>query len=246
MTSIMTHIVAGYPTWEKCEELALTMIQSGVSHLEIQIPFSDPLADGPTIMAACHEVLNRGFSLDKAFALVERLTSKISHLKYTPPLYFMTYANIPFKYGLKAFMERSKSVGISGFIIPDLPYDSEEGSDYLRLCDTLKLDPILVVSPITPQDRLIEVGKKSRPFVYAISSSGITGSKREITQTMKDYLSHIKKITGKPVALGFGIQTREQIQQACQIADIAIVGSQIVRLCTQEGGFEKIQSLLKP
>ena len=225
---LMTHLVAGYPSMLECERLAETMIESGVSFLEIQIPFSDPVADGPTIEAANHKALEQGVTPDDAMALMQRLRRKTSI-----PLLFMSYYNILFRYGLEAFCKKAKSVGCYGLIIPDMPIDEEPYEHYLELCRTYQLHPIQVISPLTPVSRLKKIGKVASGFVYAVASFSITGEQQNAYPQLETYLKRVRRYVSVPIAVGFGFSQKEQVQKAAQFADIVVMGSKIINLYNQ-------------
>jgi tryptophan synthase alpha chain len=222
---LMTHIVAGYPTMDECEKIALKMASSGVSFIEIQIPFSDPIADGKTILSANMQALKNGTTPDDCFALMKRLKKSIKI-----PLLFMTYFNIPFVYGLEKFCKKAKEVGCYGFIIPDIPLDEEEHEHYLELCKKYDLKAIQVISPITESERLKKIAQVAEGFVYCVSRLGTTGERAELDSRLGDYLDKVREHIDLPLALGFGISTQEHVQAAAAKADIVVMGSKIINL----------------
>lgn len=221
----MTHIVAGYPTLQESEEIALTMANSGASFIEIQIPFSDPVADGPTIAQANLQALKSGTTVEDSFQLMQRLTSQTQI-----PLLFMTYFNIPFAYGLEKFCKRAKEVGCYGLIIPDIPYDEESHDHYLALCKKYNLHAIQIVSPLTPPRRLKKIAKIASGFVYCVSRLGTTGVHQNLPLNLDDYLAKVRKHIKVPLALGFGISTSEQVRALTSKVDITVIGSKILNL----------------
>jgi len=225
MNTLMTHIVAGYPTLKESELIAQTMIDTGVSFLEIQIPFSDPVADGPTIMAANQQALDNGTTPEDCFKLMQRLSKKTNI-----PLLFMSYYNILFRYGLDKFCKRAKLVGCYGLIVPDIPIDEEEYDHYLETCKKYGLHAIQVISPITPERRLKKIGQVASGFVYCVSRTGTTGISSKLNPKLNSYLKRVKKYVSVPIALGFGISNAKQVQAACEQADIAVVGTRIINL----------------
>lgn len=222
---IMTHIVAGYPTMKDCEKIANLMIEAGVDFLEIQIPFSDPIADGPVIMQANQVALQNSTTPDDCFALMERLKKKS-----TIPMLFMTYYNIALRYGLDTFCMRAQEVSAYGLIIPDMPIDEEKQEHYLKFCKKYKLHAIQIVSPITPEQRLKKISPVASGFVYCVSRTGTTGASKKRDKELDKYLERVKKYIKIPLALGFGISSRDQVQTALKQADIAVIGSKIITL----------------
>lgn len=230
MTKLMTHIVAGYPSMEDCEELALNMADAGVSYIEIQIPFSDPVADGPTIMAANQAALERGVRVEDCFALMQRLTQKVN-----VPILFMSYFNILHNYGLEKFCERAKECGCYGLIVPDITIDEEEAEGFLASCKNHDLEAIQIVSPLTSEDRLKAIGEATEGFVYCVSSFGTTGARKDLNKNLGEYLERVRQFVSTDLAVGFGISSREQVEEVCKMADIAVVGSAVLKKLTSEG-----------
>ena len=221
----MTHIVAGYPTLAECEKVVVTMAQAGVAFIEIQMPFSDPIADGSTIMQANEQALANGMTTKKCFQLIQRLQKKI-----TTPLLIMTYYNIAFRYGLENFCARAKECQVYGLIIPDIPIDEECHEHYIEQCNNYGLHPIQVISPITPIRRLKQISKVASGFVYCVSTFGTTGQRTTLNPDIRTYLQRVKKYITVPLALGFGISDKKQVETALRYADIAVVGSKIINI----------------
>ncbi len=232
---LMTHIVAGYPDLEKSGEIALAMAEYGVDLIEIQIPFSDPLADGRTIMAANQIALDHGITPCQCFQLAERLKKRINI-----PLLFMTYANIPFQMGLEKFVRRSRDSGLSGLIIPDLTFD-ERVEGYFDYARRVGIYPINVVSPGPKKGRLGEILRISKGFIYITLRVGITGEVKRIGEEGINFIKEIRERSKLPVAAGFGISSAVQVRQLEGLADIAVVGSHIIHLYEKTGisGVEK-------
>lgn len=224
--NIMTHVVAGYPTMSECENIVLAMAEAGVSFIEVQIPFSDPIADGPTIMQANEKAILNGVTPEDGFTLIKKLKKKVKI-----PILIMTYFNIPFRYGLEAFCKKAKEAQVYGLIIPDIPIDEEIHENYLGLCKKYNLHAIQIISPITPKNRLQKIAKVASGFVYCVSTLGTTGERAKLNPTLISYLNEVRKYIKVPLALGFGISNKKQILSALQYADIAVIGSKIMNLC---------------
>lgn len=225
---LMTHIVAGYPNLKESEKIALAMAKSGASFIEIQIPFSDPIADGPTLIRANELSLQNGMTTKKAMTLVKNIKSQT-----TVPILIMTYFNIAFKYGLEKFCREAKEAGVYGFIIPDLPIDEEPYENYLGLCKKHNLHPVQVISPITPTRRLKLIAEIATGFIYCVSRYGTTGEKNALNPDLASYLKKVRKHINLPLALGFGISTPAQAKEAAKHADIVIIGSKFINLYDQ-------------
>lgn len=239
----MTHIVGGYPSLEESEALALSMAETGVSFIEIQIPFSDPVADGPTIMAANKASLDRGTTPDDCFELMKRIKSKVGNL----PMLFMTYYNILFAYGLDRFCRAAKDAGAYGLIVPDIPIDEENHEGYLRACKEHDLHAIQIVSPLTTEERMKEIAAVASGFIYCVSIKGKTGARKDLDTSSIQYLDRLRKYTALPLALGFGISTREHVIHALTKGDIAVIGSKVLQVYDESGpkkGQEEVKKFL--
>lgn len=220
-------VTAGDPDMETSEKIILSMAKGGCDLIELGIPFSDPIAEGPVIQEANLRSLSQGTTTDKVMELAKKISAQID-----TPLVFMTYLNVLFKYGYDRFLTKAKESGISGVIIPDLPFEEK---DELQ-CVAKKYD-IAVISLIAPtsEDRIKMIAKDSEGFVYAVSSLGVTGTRSEIKTDLKAITESIKQVTDTPVAIGFGINTPEQAKKYSDIGDGVIVGSAIVKLVAQYG-----------
>jgi tryptophan synthase alpha chain len=235
---IMTHIVAGYPDMETNINVVKAMALSGVDFIEIQIPFSDPMADGPTIMKANSGALRNKFTLEDYFILIARLKQETDI-----PLLTMSYANIPYTYGIEKFLKQISSSGIDGIILPDLPFD-EENDNYLKLAKENNLHAIQVISPGMDEKRLKNILGEASGFVYTTLKVGITGAINEIDMKGLDFLKTIKKYTRLPVAAGFGISSKDHVNKLKGKAEIAIIGSYIIDVYEKEG-LEGISRFIK-
>lgn len=218
---------AGDPDMETSEHVMLQMARGGCDLIEIGIPFSDPIAEGPVIQAADLRSLSAGTTTDDAFALAARLSAQTEI-----PLVFMTYLNVLFKYGYDAFLEKAKQSGISGVIVPDLPY--EEKDELSCVADKYDIDVISLIAP-TSEQRIQRIAKEAKGFIYEVSSLGVTGVRDEIKTDLKSVTDAIKSVTDTPVAIGFGISTPNQAAEYSNYADGIIVGSAIVKIVAQYG-----------
>ncbi len=230
MKPLMTHIIAGYPSMKECEHIAITMSEADVQFIEIQIPFSDPIADGSTIMKACEESLENGTKVEDCFQLMKRLKKKT-----TTPLLFMSYFNIIHKYGVENFIKRCGELGVYGLIIPDIPLDEDDHEQFLSNCKKYGVNAIQVVSPITPEERLKKIASVATGFVYCVSRTGTTGAQQKLDNNLEKYLMRVRKHIKLPLALGFGISKASQVKQALKVADIAVMGSAIINIHKQDG-----------
>jgi len=225
---LMTHIVIGYPNLEESLRIVEKMVAAGVDLMELQIPFSDPMADGPVILKANQKALEQGITVSDCIEFGKTVCSR-----FDIPFLYMTYANIPYKFGMKAFAATLKESGISGAIVPDLP--PEEGEDYIQAMHASDLDPIFLYSPNTPESRMKQLSEISRGFIYCVARKGVTGRETAFANDFESYLNRCRRSTSLPLAVGFGVQNREDIQFLTGKAEIAIVGSQTIRLVDEQG-----------
>jgi tryptophan synthase alpha chain len=215
-------VVAGDPDLKTTEALVVKMGECGADIIELGVPFSDPLADGPTIQAAFRRALKNGVNLKEIFRMAERLKG------ISTPLILMTYFNPIFQHGLKSFAEDCHRHGIDGVIIPDLP--TEEAGPWIKEARPFKLDTIFLIAPTSSPDRVKWVNRHSRGFIYYVSVTGVTGTRGKLPDGLETAVGEIRKWSKKPVAIGFGISTPEQVKKVGRIADGVIVGSAIVKL----------------
>ena len=220
-------ITAGYPNINKTEDFIYKMVSAGADLIEIGIPFSDPVAEGPVIQESSQKALAAGTNLDKIFDLVKKVRKTVNI-----PLVFMTYVNPVFRYGYDNFFKQCSLIGIDGIIIPDLPFEEKnEISEYAKKYD------IKIISLIAPtsQQRIEDIAKEAEGFLYVVSSMGVTGERNEIKTDLKSIVDSVKKVTSVPTAIGFGIHSPQQANQMSKISDGVIVGSAIIKIIKQHG-----------
>ncbi len=222
---LMTHVVIGYPDLEMTEKIVLEMIKGGADFVELQIPFSDPIADGPTIMKACEKSLEQGTRVKDAFRLMEKL-SKSTEV----PLLFMSYYNTIFKYGVERFCIDAKNAGASGIIVPDMPIDEENEEHFYKHCREQNIANIQVLSPSSTRERIIKNIEQARGFIYFTARQGITGAKNSLAADIQNKIENIKKYTDLPIAAGFGISKREHVKALIGISDAVVIGSAIIEI----------------
>jgi len=220
--AFIAFVTAGYPDLAATEALLREFGRAGVDIVELGIPFTDPLADGPLIQNASVEALKKGATLEKILAMVKRVRKDIDI-----PICFMTYYNPVFVMGEKRFIAACGDAGVDGVIIPDLPM--EEGKDFSAAARRSGLDTVFFVSPTTVDSRLRPICAGSRGFIYYVSLSGVTGPRAELPPELKARVKRLKSLTDKPVCVGFGISSPAQVRDVAAFADGVIVGSAIVR-----------------
>lgn len=220
-------VTGGDPSIEKSEEFVLKMVQAGCDLIEIGIPFSDPIAEGPVIQEANLRALSAGATTDRLFGLAAGVREKTD-----VPLVFLTYLNPVFRYGYEAFCAKCEEAGVNGIILPDMPY--EEKQELLPYAEAHKVDIISLIAP-TSERRIRMIASEAKGFVYAVSSMGVTGVRSEINTNLDKIIAAVKGVTDVPAAVGFGVSTPEQAAEIARTADGVIVGSAIVSLIAQYG-----------
>jgi len=224
----MTHMVVGYPSFEASMNLIETMVHAGVDLMEFQIPFSEPIADGPVILRANQKALEHGATVEKCLAFAAHAAHR-----FGIPFLIMTYYNILFKYGVDAFVARMAKTGLKGAIIPDLP--PEEGREYLKAMKDHELAPVLIFSPTTPLERMQYLSDFAQGFVYCVARKGVTGAKTNFTLDLDTYLTRCRKASPLPLAAGFGVKEKADVDYLIGKADIAVIGTQAIRIMEKNG-----------
>ena len=225
---LMTHIVIGYPSLEASYEIVRSMVAAGVDIMELQIPFSEPIADGPVILKANQEALAAGVTVAACMDFGRRVARE-----FDIPFLFMTYYNILFKYGVSRFVRTAAQNGVQGAIVPDLP--PEEGGDYLTAMEQHKLAPIFIYAPTTGNARMQMIARHARGMVYCVARKGVTGDRTEFSKDLETYLHRCRQAVDLPLALGFGVKSRADVDFLTGKADIAVIGSQTIRLVERHG-----------
>jgi tryptophan synthase alpha chain len=225
---IMTHIVMGYPSFEESFRIVETMVKAGVDLMELQIPFSEPIADGPVILHANQKALSGGATVQKCFDFARKVTRT-----YDIPFLFMSYYNILFKYGVDRFSRGMVQAGLQGAIVPDLPH--EEGADYLEAMGRQNLAPVFIFSPTTSDARMKTIASFARGLIYCVARKGVTGIDTDFSGQLEGYLGRCRSATDLPLALGFGVKDRADVDFIKGKADIAVIGTQTIRLMEKEG-----------
>ena len=234
---LMTHIVIRYPTFEDSFKIIKAMAEAGVDVMELQIPFSEPIADGPVILHANQKALAGGSTVKKCLDFAKDVTQTFSI-----PFLFMSYYNILFKYGVDRFASEMAKGGLKGAIVPDLP--PEEGQDYLEAMDKYSLAPIFIFSPTTTDERMKYLASFGQGFIYCVARKGVTGVETTFSEQLERYLARCRKATDLPLALGFGVKEKTDVDFLKGKADIAVIGTQTIRL-VDEGGARVVGDFIK-
>jgi tryptophan synthase alpha chain len=232
--ALMPYLMGGYPSIDASVDAGLAAADAGADLIELGVPFSDPLADGPVIHAAGVEALAGGATPHRVLGACERLAARV-------PVVLMVYANIVFTAGVEAFALRAAAVGASGLIVPDLPHD--EAGELRAACDAEGLALVPLVAPTTSPERIAEIGADARGFVYTVSLTGTTGERAELPADLTETVSRVRAAATVPVAVGFGISTPDHARAVAEVADGVIVGSRVVR-AAGEGGAHAVGALV--
>ncbi|MDR2868964.1 MAG: tryptophan synthase subunit alpha [Deferribacteraceae bacterium] len=226
--AFVAFLTGGDPDIAATEEFVMQIVKAGADVIEIGIPFSDPIAEGPVIQSASVRALAAGTTLEGLFQLVSRLRQKTEI-----PLLFMGYLNPIFNYGYEAFFKRCATVGVDGIIIADLPF--EESAEVRQYASVSGVDLISMVAPTSDSARIKQIATDATGFVYVVSSKGVTGVRSGFSDNLNELLAEVKASTNVPAAVGFGIHTPEQAAAMAKQADGVIVGSAIVKIIEKYG-----------
>jgi len=222
--ALIPYLTVGYPRPELTPVLVRAMADAGADLVELGIPFSDPIADGPIIQRAGYEALRQGVNLTQCLDVASRLRQDGLSI----PLLFMGYYNPIFRYGEERFLQDCRSVGLDGLIVPDLP--PEEADSLLGACSESGLDLIFLLAPTSTPERIEMVAGKASGFIYLVSLTGVTGPRDSLPQELEEFVARVRARALQPLCVGFGIGSAEQARRVGEVADGVVVGSAIVRL----------------
>ena len=237
---VMSHAVVGFPDLDENERAIAGLVKSGVKLIELQVPFSDPVADGHTLVNACYDALKHGGSVRATLKLAEKVCAKHPEVSFI----LMSYLNPLYRYGLQALFEQAAAVGFRGLIVPDWPV--EEVEPWLPTFDELGLSPILMVTPNTPAHRVERITKASRGMVYVVSRMGVTGHQTQWGEDFQIYLDSIRRYTDLPLAVGFGVRSADDLNALSGKAEVAAFCSKYIEWQRNDGSdvaAEKMESM---
>ena len=229
---IVAYLTAGDPDLAATRDIALAAIDNGADVIELGVPFSDPLADGPVIQRASERALKHGTSL----AQVLTLAAEVRVQAQSTGLIVFSYLNPILRMGMEKFCKVARAAGVDGALVIDLPV--EEAGEYLRAMREYDLAPVFLAAPTSPEDRLRRIAEAARGFVYAVSRTGVTGQRQQLADDARKLVRRLRRVTKLPVALGFGISTAEQFAEVGEFADAVVVGSAIVETVERNRGRE--------
>ncbi len=225
---LMTHIVMGYPNFDDSLRVVESMVEAGVDIMELQIPFSDPMADGPVILHANQRALEAGSTVERCLEFGEEVSRR-----FDIPFLIMSYYNILYKYGVERFAERMAAAGMVGAIVPDLP--PIEAEAYLATMKKNELAPIFIYSPSTSDERMRVIAESAEGFIYCVARKGVTGAETNFSENLTSYLARCRAATDLPLALGFGVKDAADVALLAGKADMAVIGTQTIRVMEEQG-----------
>jgi tryptophan synthase alpha chain len=226
---LIPFVTAGYPARKECPALLRACAEGGADQIELGIPFSDPLADGPVIQATSHRALQGGVTTEDAFRTAEAFTAA--------PLLFMTYFNPVLQYGPGRFFRRAAKAGLRGIILPDVP--PEESAPVEKVSRSSGVPVVYLVSPTCSDDRIRRIDRLSRSWIYLVSLKGVTGSK--LKADVAGFVRRVRRLTTRPLCVGFGISTPDDAARAAEHADGVVVGSALLKIVEQGGGPRQVR-----
>jgi tryptophan synthase alpha chain len=233
--ALIAYITVGYPNIKATPEIAQLLAESGSDIIELGIPFSDPLADGATIQKASYQALQNGVTPETCLETAAEIRKQI-----TTPLAFMTYYNPILNYGAERFCVSCRDAGANGLIVPDLP--PEEGTELESMTRRHGLDMIYLLAPTSPEERIEEVGKRSRGFIYLVSLTGVTGAREKLPPGLDSLVKRIRRKTRQPICVGFGISSASQAKRVAAVADGVIVGSRLIQLIDEDASLGRLRA----
>jgi len=230
--AFVAYVTCGDPDLATTREIILAAIEAGADVIELGVPFSDPVADGPVIQRASERALKHGTSL----AQVLTLAAEVRQQAQSTGLIIFSYLNPILRMGMEKFCKVARAAGVDGVLVTDLPV--EESADYLKAMRKYDLSPVFLAAPTSPDDRLKRIAQASRGFVYAVSRTGVTGARQQLAADAQKLVRRLRRVTKLPVALRFGISTREQFEEVGQFADAVVIGSALVEIIERNRGRE--------
>ncbi len=236
--ALIGYVTVGYPSIDATLEIVPALVENGCDIIELGIPFSDPLADGPIIQKSSYEALQQDVTLQKCIEIAKKLRENID-----VPMVFMGYYNPVLHYGIGEFCKQCAEAGIDGLIIPDLP--PEEGIELEKTANEHGIDLIYLLAPTSDDERIKIVANRSTGFIYLVSLTGVTGSGAELPKELDEFVTRVRQTTSKPLCVGFGITTPEQAKRVARIADGVIVGSRIIKLIEEDQSLNSVRSFIR-
>lgn len=230
---LMPYITGGYPDLHDCRHVLEAFIAGGADIIELGVPFSDPLADGPTVQASAQQALDAGVTPDDVLALAGEFSGRL-------PVVLLVYYNNVYSYGPEPgpeqFVAAAAAAGVAGLIVPDLPVD--EASEFVEICRGQGTDAILLVAPTSTRERIGLIAGAASGFIYCVSVTGVTGARTALSGELPEFLERVRTATDKPLAVGFGVSTPQQAAEVAELADGVIIGSRLIKMVGDAGDID--------
>lgn len=227
---LIPYITGGYPSREDCRRVLESFITGGADIIELGVPFSDPLADGPVVQASSQKALDEGITPDDVMSLAGEFSGRL-------PVVLLVYYNCIYAYGQDGFLKAAAGAGVSGLVVPDLPVD--EAGDFVAACRSHGIDPVLLVAPTSPDDRIEMIAANASGFIYCVAVTGVTGARTALSGELPDFLARVKSRTSVPLAVGFGVSAPEHAAEVARHADGVIIGSRLISLVADAGSIDE-------
>jgi tryptophan synthase alpha chain len=229
---LMSHAVMGYPSFSFNHDLVKTLADADVDIIELQFPFSDPMADGPVLSKANQASLENGTTVDQCFNEAKKIIDTNKNTLFV----IMTYYNVIYRYGKNEFLKRAAAIGIQGIIIPDLPPDETEAHEYCTLAKEYDVSPIFLCTPFTSKERLDYIAKQSRGLIYCVARHGTTGRHTKFGIEFENYIQNVRNSFSLPIGVGFGVQSADDVEYLKKTGiDIATICSYVIKLSMEKG-----------
>lgn len=236
---LMPYTTGGYPDMDGCRKVLDSFIAGGADMIELGVPYSDPLADGPVVQASTQQALDAGVDTDDILVLAGEYSGRL-------PVVLLVYYNCVLAYGLERFVAAAAAAGVSGLIVPDLPVD--EAGEYIGACRDAGVDPVLLVAPTSTDDRIKLIAENASGFIYCVSVAGVTGARKSLSADLPGFLGRVRAQTSVPLAVGFGVSSPEQAAEVAEYADGVIIGSRLIAIVRDapdiDAACREIESLL--
>ena len=236
--ALIAYVTVGYPSVEATRKIVPLLEENGADIIELGIPFSDPIGDGPVIQGASFRALKSGVTTRTCLEVASRLKKKT-----TVPLVFMSYYNPIYCYGISKFCVSCAKSGIAGLIVPDLP--PEEAGELEAACLDNGIDNIFLLSPASTEERIRLVAARSRGFIYLTSVTGVTGARERLPDNLSDFIRRVRGMTAQPLCVGFGVSSAAQAKEIAGLADGVIIGSRIIQLLTEDNDYSTLTSFIR-
>lgn len=227
---LIPYITGGFPDMDGCRRVLESFIKGGADIIELGVPFSDPLADGPVVQASSQRALDEGITPEDVLALAGEFSDRL-------PVVLLIYYNCIYAYGQDRFLKAAAGAGVSGLVVPDLPVD--EATEFVAACGAHGVDPILLAAPTSPDERIDMIAANASGFIYCVSVTGVTGARTSLSGQLPEFIARVRKRTTVPLAVGFGVSAPEHAAEVARHADGVIIGSRLISTVSDAGDIDE-------